>query len=286
MRGSKQKDAAMPTDSKQDDARLGYGRHVLPVPQPIIMAASPYTLVYLAQVGALYTLHAVGHAVLVTDLTVIEAIRAANAQGAFLLDRWVQEGSLPGCPAPVTMEATELGQAVELALKVDPALVLRTGAEAATIGWLSERLDDLEGPVIVLHAGGRVPRILAGQRWGDRVTGMGLGEFLNAAAPRATVPAPRGKAKDAERLEDFASLARQETATAGSADLAWLLRLAGYGDTAECRALPADRRERVTWPGERVQLYVVRARERLPGGQALWGGPNLRPINDWWRLDR
>lgn len=116
--------------------------------------------------------------------------------------------------------------------------------------------------------------------------GMGLGELLNSAAPRATFLAARGKATDAERLEDFASLARQESATAGAADLVWLLRLAGYGHTAECRALLADRRGRVTWPGERVQLYVVRARERLPGGRALWGVPNLRPTNDWRRLGR
>lgn len=69
----------MPTDSKQGDARLGFRHRVSPAPQPVIMVASPSTLVYLAQVGALWVLHAVGRAVLVTELTVMEAIRAANA---------------------------------------------------------------------------------------------------------------------------------------------------------------------------------------------------------------
>lgn len=91
---------------------------------------------------------------------------------------------------------------------------------------------------------------------------------------------PRGRRTDADRLEDFASLARQEVAAAGPAELVWLLRLAGYGGTAECRQLLAEGLERVTWPGERVQLYVVRARERMPGGRRLWGTPNLRPAND------
>lgn len=97
---------------------------------------------------------------------------------------------------------------------------------------------------------------------------------------------PHGRQTDAGRLEDFASLARQDVATARPADLVWLLHLAGYGYTAECRELLAEGGGIVAWPGGRVQIYVKRARERQPGGWRLWGNPDLRPANDWRRLRR
>jgi len=54
------------------------------------------------------------------------------------------------------------------------------------------------------------------------------------------------------------------------------MRIAGYGDTPECRRLMAESHGDAVMPGEQQRLHVVRARERLPGGRALWGTPSFR----------
>lgn len=89
---------------------------------------------------------------------------------------------------------------------------------------------------------------------------------------------------DADCINSFAPLAQQDQARVGRLDLIRLMRLAGYGDTPECRRLVAGSDERVVIAGEHLRIYVVRARERLPGGRASWGDPHLRPANDWRRL--
>lgn len=92
-----------------------------------------------------------------------------------------------------------------------------------------------------------------------------------------------GAVNDAECINSFASLARQDQARVGRLELIRLMHLAGYGDTPECRSLMAGSDERVVMVGEHLRLYVVRARERMPGARARWGDPNLRPANDWPR---
>lgn len=231
--------------------------------QSTIMVASASSLVHLAQAGALHLLQAAGRAVFVMDLTVIEAVRAADASSATLLDRWVQQGNRPDCRPTLTVEVTELGHAVRLALKTDPRLTFRKGGETANVGWLVERLHTLDGPVIILHAGERLQRIVTGQGWDDRVVFMQTSDLLSAAARRLAVSASLKGKTDAERLKGLAALACQETATARISELVWLLRLAGYGDMAECRALLGDTREWVTWSGQRLLFYIGCARKRL-----------------------
>ena len=89
---------------------------------------------------------------------------------------------------------------------------------------------------------------------------------------------------DAGCVNRFAALAQQDQARVMIPDLIRLMRIAGYGGTPECRRLIAEPHGHAVMPGEQLRLYVVRARERLPGGRALWGIPNLRPANDCQRL--
>ena len=133
------------------------------ISKPNIIIPDIVPLIHLMQAGQLPLLHHIGSVVALVDVVVDEAGRGLSVSDAAILGQWIAAGLKTGSTHPVRVQQTEIGQALVLARRVEPAFLAPRAGEVAITEWLVAAIQGTTRPAIVLAENSRVSGIVANQ---------------------------------------------------------------------------------------------------------------------------
>jgi hypothetical protein len=151
------------------------------IARPDIIIADVGPLIQLAQAGRLHLLHQVGRRIVIPDMVAHEVMEDLSTPGVQDLQDWIDAGQAEGGDGPVSIETTEVGRAFYAARKAEPDFRWPKAAELLIVGWLGERVEAAEHPVLVIYESRRVPYMVGDADVAADIKAMTTRAFLALA---------------------------------------------------------------------------------------------------------
>ena len=117
-----------------------------------------------------------------------EAMEDRSAPGVQDLRDWIDAGQAEGSDEPVSVETTEVGCALYAARRAEPDFRWPKAAELSIVGWLGERVEATDHPVLVLYESRRVPHMVGDADVAADIKAMTTRAFLALAERHSIAP--------------------------------------------------------------------------------------------------